>query len=277
MYLHVYQKGVLGIMLIDSHIHAFSEKIAERAIRQLEITCGTKALTDGTAKGALSLMRSAGVDRAVLLPIATKPTQQTVINDWAASLDGRDGLISFGSVHPDAADMEDELRRIKALGLHGVKLHPDYQGFFINEKRLDPLWDALEQLDLPVVVHAGLDPLSPDRIYCMPDKAAEMLSRHPKLKIVLAHMGGNEHWQEALDSLCGISGEVYLDTAYILFCPDDLLTRMIRKHGADRVLFASDCPWTDPAQTFRKIDSLPLTDDEKEKIFHQNAERLLSL
>lgn len=264
-------------MLIDFHMHAFSEKIAERAIRQLEITCGQEALTNGTITEARQLMSSSRVDKAVLLPIATKPSQQTVINDWASSLDGKDGVISFGSVHPDASDMLDELERIKKLGLHGVKLHPDYQGFFINEPRLDLLWDSLEHLDLPVTIHAGLDPLSPDVVHCMPGETKKMLCRHPKLKVILAHMGGNEHWQESYDELCGISGEIYLDTAYILYCPDDMLTRMIRKHGADRVLFASDCPWTSPKDTFEKIDRLPLSDDEKDLIFHTNAERLLNI
>lgn len=263
-------------MLIDFHIHAFSEKIAERAIKQLEITCGQKALTDGTVDDTVRLMRASGVDRAVLLPIATKVTQQTVINDWAASHNGKDGIISFGSVHPDAPDLFDELERIVSLGLRGVKLHPDYQKFLINDPRIDPLWDALESLGLPVTVHAGFDPLTGDRVCCMPSEARKMLSRYPRLRIIFAHMGGNQFWQESYDELCGVKGEVWLDTAYILRCPDDLLLKMIRRHGVERVLFATDCPWASPKDTLEKLDRLPLTDDEKERIFYQNAEEILN-
>lgn len=263
-------------MLIDFHFHAFSEKIAARAIAQLEAECCVKPLTDGTLGDAIAKFDKWGVDRAVLLPIATKPSQQTVINNWAADVDGYK-VISFGSVHPDAEDLYEEMYRVKELGLHGFKFHPEYQSFFINESRLDPMLSELEKIGLPVVFHAGFDPVSPDISYCMPEPAAKMIERHPRLIVVLAHMGGNYHWEESYDHICGIGGEVYLDTAYSYDVPDDLMLRMIRKHGADRILFASDCPWQSSAVMKEKIDALPLTDSEKELIFYRNAERLLGL
>ena len=263
-------------MLIDAHIHAFAEKIAARAISQLETTCHQKALTDGKLSSALALLDEWGVDKAVLLPIATKPTQQRIINDWAAE-NNQGKIVSFGSVHPEAEDLEEELYRIKELGLRGIKLHPDYQGFFINEPRVDRMFSLLEELGLPVTIHAGLDPLSPDLIYCEPEPCAEMLRRHPKLRVILAHMGGNERWQDSFEHICGMSGEVYLDTSYPMYIPDELMFRMIRRHGASRVLFASDCPWTSSRDAFEKIDALPLTDDEKEQIFFKNAQYVIGI
>ncbi len=261
-------------MLIDFHFHAFSEKIAAKAMSKLSATCGVEPLTDGTLSGAMELFDKCGVDKAVLLPIATKPSQQTVVNNWAAEVNS-DRVISFGSVHPDAEDMFEELERIRQLGLHGIKLHPEYQGFFIHERRLDPMLSAMEELGLPVTIHAGLDPISPELTYCMPEPCAEMLKRHPRLRVILAHMGGNEYWEQALEHICGLGGEVYLDTAYSYYTPDELFTKMIRRHGADRILFASDCPWESPGRMFQKLDALPLTDDEKEKIFFKNALTLL--
>ncbi len=263
-------------MLIDVHFHAFAEKIAHRAMEKLAATCGVPPLTDGTLTEALARFDEWGVDKAVLLPIATKPSQQTVVNNWAASADG-ERVIAFGSVHPDAEDLFDELLRIKALGLHGIKLHPEYQSFFIGEQRLEPMFSAMEELGLPVTVHAGLDPISPDVTYCMPEPAAAMIKRHPRLKIILAHMGGNEYWEQSLEHICGLDGEVYLDTAYSYDLPDELFVKMIRKHGADRILFASDCPWQSAEKMFRKIDALPLTDSEKERIFSANAVSLLGI
>lgn len=263
-------------MLIDAHIHAFADKIAERAITQLEITCRQKALTKGTLRETLSLLEKWGVDKAVLLPITTKPAQQTVINNWAAE-NNKGRIVSFGSVHPEAEDLEEELQRIKSLGLKGVKLHPDYQRFEINEPRVDRMFSMLEELGLPVTIHAGLDPLSPEHIYCEPEACAGMLRRHPKLKVILAHMGGNERWEDSLEHICGIGGEVYLDTAYSLFIPDELMLKMIRKHGASRILFASDCPWTSSEETMKKIDALPLTNSEKELIFYRNAADIIGI
>ncbi len=263
-------------MLIDFHTHAFAPKIAARAIEQLTVTCETRPLTDGTIEDTLRRMDEWGVDRAVLLPIATKPTQHAVINSWAKETDGG-RFISFGSVYPKSEEAFEVLANIKTLGLHGVKLHPDYQDCFVNERCLDPFYDELERLGLPVVFHAGLDPVSPDCIHCEPEAAADMLSRHKKLRVVFAHLGGNEQWQRSLDSLCGTPGEVYLDTAYSLYCPDELMLKIIRKHGAERVLFASDCPWAPADKTLEKLMRIGLTDSELDLITHQNAERLLGL
>ena len=264
------------VMLIDFHIHAFADRIAARAMEKLTATCHVPAFTDGTLSDALRCFDEWGVDRGVLLPIATKPSQQRTINDWAAENDGG-SIISFGSVHPDADDLFEEMYRVKELGLHGFKLHPEYQGFFIGERRLDPMLSELEKLGMPVTVHAGLDPISPEITYCMPEPAAEMIKRHPKLRIILAHMGGNEFWQQSLDHICGLDGEVYLDTAYSLYIPDDLFLKMIKKHGADRILFASDCPWQSAELMYKKIDSLALSDDDKEKIFFRNALSVLKM
>lgn len=262
-------------MVIDFHIHAFNPKIAERAIQTLEKCSGIEPFTRGLIEQTVGRMDEWGIDRSVMLPIATKPSQQTVINDWAAQQDGG-RIISFGSVHPDADDAFDELWRIKSLGLHGVKLHPDYQGFMINDPRLDGLLDEIEKTGLPVVFHAGFDVVSPDLIHCPPRLALEMIKRHRGLKVVLAHLGGNDMWDEVYDVLAGIDGEVYFDTAFTGWkCPDEIMTKIINKHGAERILFGSDLPWDSPAVIKQKILGLKISDDAKEKILGQNALRLL--
>lgn len=264
-------------MTIDFHIHAFNPKIAEKAISVLEQRSGIQPYTRGLVEQTISKMDEWEIDKSVLLPIATKPSQQTVINDWAQQQDG-DRIISFGSVHPDAEDAIREVERIKRLGLHGIKLHPDYQGFFINEKRLDPLLDAITQADLPVVFHSGYDVVSPDVVHCLAQPALEMIKRHKKMKVVLAHLGCNERWNEVYELLAGIDGEVYFDTAFTsLNCPDDIMQKIILKHGAERILFASDLPWDSPAKIREKILRLKISDDAKEKILGLNAKRLLGI
>ncbi len=264
-------------MTIDFHVHAFNPKIAEKAISVLEERAQIVPYTRGLIEQTIDRMNEWGIDKSVMLPIATKPSQQTVINDWALQQDC-ERIVCFGSVHPDAEDAIDEVWRIKEMGLHGIKLHPDYQGFFINGKKLDPLLDAIAQAELPVVFHSGFDVVSPDVIHCLAQPALEMIQRHKSLKVVLAHLGCNDCWQDVYDLLAGIDGEVYFDTAFTSRkCPDDIMQKIIEKHGAERILFASDMPWDSPDLIRQKILGLKISDDAKEKILGLNAKRLLKL
>lgn len=262
---------------IDFHVHAFSEKIADKAISVLEQRAGIQPLTRGTTAQTLERMQQWGIDSSVILPIATKPSQQTVINNWAKQIDS-ERFISFGSVHPDAEDALDELERIRQLGLHGIKLHPDYQGFMIDDPKLDPLLDAIAQTGLPVIFHAGFDVVSPDLVHCAPQAALKMFTKHRGLKVILAHLGGNDRWDEVYETLAGVDGELYFDTAFTSWnCPDEMMQKIIDRHGADRILFASDLPWDSPDRIRQRILRLKLSDDAKEKILGANAQRLLGL
>ncbi|MCD8095493.1 MAG: amidohydrolase family protein [Ruminococcus sp.] len=263
-------------MIIDFHTHAFNPKIAQRAMETLTQKSGLEPYTDGTLNSLVNRMDEWGVNVSVMLSIATKPTQQTVINDWAAQVDkSNERIIAFGSVHPNAADCLDEVLRIKRLGLHGIKLHPDFQGFMADDPSLDELYDLLEQIGLPLILHSGFDFSSPNLLHCTPFRAANLIKKHPKLKAIFAHLGANYCWEEVLELLAGADGEVYFDTAYTLDCPDELMAEIIRRHGADRILLGSDCPWESTQKIIEKLLRLDLTDDELEKILGKNAEQLL--
>ncbi len=261
-------------MYIDFHAHAFDDKIAAKAIANLSATSGFVPCTDGTVSDLKRILNEDDIDRAVLLPIATKPKQQTVINDISAKLDSYD-LICFGSVHPDAEDALDELERISSLGLKGIKLHPDYQNFVVEDERLFPIYKKCEELGLIVVFHAGFDPLSPDLIHCKPRESAMVAKKFPNLKFVFAHLGGMNLFEDVYKYLAGIEN-VWLDTAFLHGRIDnELLTAIIKKHSAKRVLLASDLPWQRTRDAIKQIEELDLSDDEKEWIFHRSAEYLL--
>lgn len=268
-------------MYIDFHTHAFADTIAERAISKLENTLKESGrweeppATGGTVGELLGKMAALGIAKAVILPIATKPSQQKTINDWAKSVMS-DRLICFGSVHPDAEDAFSELERIKSLGLKGIKLHPDYQGFFANEERLLPIYRKCAELGLPVILHAGLDAMSVDCIHCTPEMSAEILEKVPEMTLILAHFGGNELWDDVEKYLVGKN--VWFDTAFADGkISDEQAMRIIRNHGADKILFASDCPWHSPEREKAMLERLPLTEREREAISHKNAERLLNI
>ncbi len=267
-------------MYIDFHTHAFDDAIAERAIAKLEkiiMTSGypdpAPAVTRGTVGELINKLEEWNTDKAVLLPIATKPSQQKTINDWAKSVMS-EKLYCFGTVHPDAEDALDELERIKEIGLKGVKLHPDYQDFFANEERLFPVYRKCAELGLPVILHAGLDALSMDCIHCTPKMSADVMEAVPEMTLILAHLGGNECWDDVEKYLVG--KDVYLDTAFIDgHISDEQAERIIKNHGADKILFASDSPWHPSTAEINLINRLDLTEEEREKIFYKNALKLL--
>ena len=216
------------------------------------------------------------MDKSCVLSIATKPNQQRVVNDWAATLlTENERLIPFGSIHPEAPDCIEEIDRIKALGLKGIKLHPDYQKFMVDDPSLDAMYDAIEKSGLPLIVHAGWDWVSPDLIHCSPERASKLIKRHPDLKLILAHLGGNDQWHLVHELLAGIEGEIYFDTAFTAKCPDRLMEDIISKHGADRILFGSDSPWESAQHIIEKLLRINISDDDRELILGKNAQRLL--
>lgn len=263
-------------MIIDFHTHAFTDAIADRAIASLSAASGgMEPRTNGTASGLIACMDKCGVDHAVVLNIATKPTQQQRINDWAAEQNhGR--LTMFGSVHPDAPDVFNELERIKALGLPGVKLHPEYQGFFVDEDRMLPIYRKIAALGLITVFHAGQDIGFMPPAKAAPDRMIRALAAFDGAPVVAAHFGGYIQWDEVLEKLCGLP--VYFDTS---FCfgrlQPPLARKIIEKHTADRILFGTDLPWSDACAERRLIESLNLTEEEKEKIYWKNASSLLRM
>lgn len=264
------------MMIIDFHTHAFADSLAPRAIASLSAASGgLPPYTDGTVSGLLRSMDECGVDHSVILNIATKPKQQTRINDWAAELCS-DRITAFGSVHPDAPDVMEELERIKSLGLKGIKLHPEYQNFEVDEARMLPIYRKIASLGLITVFHAGQDIGFMPPAKAAPDKMARALSAFDGAPVVAAHFGGYIMWDDVLDILCGLP--IYLDTS---FCfgriQHPLAQAIVDKHTPDRILFGTDLPWSD-AKTERKlIDSLELSEADRDKIFFRNAASLLNM
>lgn len=269
-----------SIMYIDFHVHAFADKIAQRAMDALMENSSSFDLhptTDGTIGKLKEVLVSRNISKAVLLPIATKPSQQTTINNWAASVKD-DFFCPFGTVHPLAEDWSQELERIKELGLYGIKFHPDYQNFFIDDDMMMPIYQKCSDLELPVLFHAGLDPLSPEVIHCLPESAAKIADMFPDLTMILAHGGGLMKWDDVEKYLAGRPGKLYFDVSVIAeYISSEQLLRIIKKHGADRILYGSDSPWSDPAAEIKMINDLALSEEEKEMIFCKNAEKLLNI
>ena len=261
-------------MLIDFHTHCFPDRLAPRAMEKLSFAGGgLLPYTDGTAGDLRRSMSEHGVDASVVLHIATNARQQKSVNDFAAAINGPD-LICFGSVFPDSPDALDELDRIAALGLRGVKLHPDYQGFSADDPKYKPLYRKISSLGLITLFHAGHDIGFPPPYGGTPEKLARALSWFDS-PVIAAHWGGAGMSEEVLHHLCG--REIYFDTSFgYSQMPKYYAAKICECHGADKLLFGTDTPWHTPAMELRLLRSLGLSEEEMAKITHVNAQKLLN-
>lgn len=259
--------------IIDFHTHVFPDRIAGRTMEILAEKCREVPHTGGTTTELLQSMKKAGITRSVILPVMTSPSQFASVHAFAAEVSG-DALISFGGIHPDCENYKELLREIQSMGLKGIKLHPDYQGRYIEDIRYKRILAYASELDLIVSVHAGIDPQCPKDVHCPPQKALEVIEEVRPTKLILAHMGANGMADEVERYLIG--APVYLDTGYVLDrIPKEQFLRMVRNHGVDKILFASDSPWADQAEFVTYMQSLPLTKEERQKIMYENAKHLL--
>ncbi len=263
-------------MLIDFHTHVYPDTLAEKAITRLCSKGGKFALTNGTKADIKEKMKARSITHFVVQHIATKPLSAHKVNDFAFAIQD-EMLISFASVYPNDDNCLEEIERIKAMGFKGVKLHPYFQDFeLLSDKAMD-VFNKLCELDIAVLIHTGREPFFPERILSRPSEIAFIKKSFPSLKIIAAHLGGMYMYEESLKHIVG--SDIYIDTSmsYVRCTDKNIYEKIIKGHNPDRILFASDCPWSDPAHELSNLKSLGLSSDIMEKITYKNAAKLLGL
>lgn len=258
---------------IDFHVHAYPNQIAPKVINSLTAIPGMKSYTDGTLEDAKRVMSEWGTEAFVFPNIATTPSQQQNCNDFSIASNGN-GIYAFGSVHPLSDNWSSELDRIHKAGLKGIKIHNEYQGFDATDPKAYPIYEKAASLGLILMFHGGFDPAFPQRDYASPAKLSKVADRLRGAKIVIAHLGNALNAKGVMEHLAG--KDVYLDTSMIHnMVSTDKARRIIDAHGADRILYASDCPWGCGLSTQQYIESLGLSEDALKKIYYKNALELL--
>ena len=261
--------------MIDFHTHVFPDKIADRTISALSKKAGIKAHTDGTLAGLKDHALSSGVSKAIVLPVITKAEQFDSIMKFACKINEEDDrLFSFGAVYTGDPDMKERLKLVKDYGLKGIKVHPDYHGIDLDDKRtMDLIYEA-SALGLIISVHAGIDIGIPDPVRSTPQMALKVIEEIAPEKMVLAHTGGWKLWDDVEKLLVG--KDVYFDVSFTDgYIDPGQWKRIIENHGADRILFGSDSPWSSEKETAEAVRSLGLPAEDEEKIFKGNAKKLL--
>ena len=266
-------------MVIDFHTHIFPPRIAGAAINSLESTSGFKAYADATLDGLMESMKYGGVDISVVLPVVTNTRQVYAVNDYIISLKDTDKLICFGGIHPCMTDYKSEIKRIKAAGLRGIKMHPDFVRTFADDNKMADVINAATQEGLPVILHGGADASFQDYVRCTPDMIARLLPKIPDAKLICAHLCGYTYFDRLLLHMDEfIKFGLYFDVATVLRIPKKRELSQILSHcDPSHILFGTDFPWENPKTELEALDALDISEQYKENIKWKNAAKLLEI
>lgn len=264
-------------MIIDFHTHCFPDELAGRAVSTLlsNINEVFTPVTDATVGGLLAHMRQSGVGISVVQPVLTKQSQFYDLNTWAKSICS-DKLLSFGGIYPLTDDYKRDIDFIVELGLKGIKFHAEYQDFVIDDSAMLRIYDYALSRGLILLHHAGFDPGFSEPLKSSPVRFQNIWNAMKGGVIVAAHFGGHAEWDDVERHIVGTG--IYLDTSMgFEFYSEAQFLRIVRDHGAEKILFASDSPWSDATTEIEHLKALPLTDTERAMILGDNAARILNL
>jgi predicted TIM-barrel fold metal-dependent hydrolase len=263
-------------LIIDVHTHAFPDRIAERAMATLEAEVEeVKAVLDGRLSSLLGSMDGAGIEISVLASIATKPSQFPSILEWSKEIRSA-RIVPFPSVHPEDPEAVVRVGQVADAGFRGMKLHPYYQQFTVDEPGLFGIYEEMASRGLVLLLHSGFDVAFPRDRIADAVRIRRVIDAVPELTVIAAHFGGWEDWDQVEAHLAG--RDIYFDVSYSLgMISDEQARRILAKHPRDRVLFGTDSPWAGQAETVSWLHGLGLPEDREEAILSGNARRLLGL
>jgi len=254
-------------MIVDCHTHIFADEIAPKAMEALHAAYQAAPVALPTVAGVLAHMAQSGVDRSVICPVATKPSQVQPINDWLLSLH-EPRLVPFGAIHPHCADAGAELDRLERAGVKGLKLQPFFQQFVLDDPRVAALLDLIADRFL-LLMHAGDEIFPLPEIQPTPERLARLLDRFPKLRMIAAHAGGYRLWNEVERDLVGRN--LLFDISYTTDkAPVEQLRRIVLAHGTDKILWGSDFPWQSQMMALQGLRALGLSVAQERAILGGN-------
>jgi uncharacterized protein len=261
--------------VIDVHAHAFPDQLAPRAVSRIEGLAGVRAVLDGTVSSLLRSMDAAGIERSVVLSIATKPSQFESILAWSRKVECS-RILCLLSVHPADPCAAEHVRICAEEGFKGLKFHPYYQDFDLDDPVMDPIYAAIEEHGLICVSHTGFDHAFPFVRRAEPLRILRVLKRFPRLAFVATHLGAWKDWGLVAEHLPG--ARLWIDTAYSLeFLPQAEARRLILSFPPERLLFGSDSPWSGQGGSLALLKGLGLESPRQEAILGDNANALFGI
>ena len=259
-------------MIIDFHAHIYPDKIASKATHAIsDFYDGAAMAWQGSSSELRTAGQRAGITKYVINSAATTALQVEGINNFILrEVAAHPEFIGFGTIHPDYENFEQELERIKAAGLVGIKLHPDFQTFAADTPKMDPFYDKIAKLGMPVLFHAGDIRFD----YAGPKRIRNVMDKHPDLIVIAAHFGGYTQWEDSYDYLAGT--HCYMDTSSTIWkLPLEKANKILEKHGYEKFLYGSDYPMWDYLDDLKSFNTLNLNEEQKEAVLYKNALKLL--
>jgi uncharacterized protein len=261
-------------VIIDAHCHVWPDHIAATVLAGRP--AGLDARHDGTVDGLRRTMDAAGIDRAVCLGVAAAARTVLRTNEFIGSLD-RGRFTPFGTVHPDLP-VEANLASLADNGLGGVKLHPLFQDLWLADPRVIEIAAALADAGMIVITHVGAGGQAAANDRGSPASLRALLDAVPGLRLIACHFGGYHRLDEAERSVVG--SRAILETSW----PPSTsgldawrIRQIIARHGADRVVFGSDWPMTDPGAEIAAVRALKLAPEEEAAVLGGNLAALLGV
>ncbi|ALT68846.1 amidohydrolase family protein [Methanobrevibacter millerae] len=261
--------------VINSHCHIYPEKIASKAVEGIKNFYDLNMSLNGRTDDLIKDGSKVGVVHYLVHSVATTPKQVKSINEFISyEVKSHNGLFTgFGTLHPDSDDIEGDFNYLCDLGLKGVKLHPDFQLFALNEKKAFDLGEVIAAGDVPLLIHCGDFRYN----YSNPEQLIPFLDNFPELTVIGAHFAGWSMWEDATRQLAGRQN-LYVDLSSSLYALSaETANELIHAYGTDKVLWGTDYPMWDSVSEMEYFNRIDLTDEERSMILYENAAKLLKL
>ena len=252
--------------IIDAHAHIFPEKIAENATVNIGHFYELPMTGCGMSSKLLESGRKIGVFRYLVCSTATSPHQISSINSFiAAECAAKPEFYGFGTTHAGSEDIAADAEQIISLGLHGVKLHPDFQKFDADSPEAYKIYEVIEGR-LPLLIHCGDNRYD----FSAPQRIANIHRDFPNLKILAAHLGGYQRWDEAEKLLKGDDTLKFDVSSSLAFLTPERAAHMIHTYGAENCFFGVDFPMWCHEDELERFFALGLSEDENRMILADN-------
>lgn len=254
----------------DAHTHIYKDKIAKKASQTIgEYYVTEMAEYEATSEKLIEHGQTIGCERYLVCSAATTVTQVPSINKFiAGECSKHPEFVGLGTAHQDVEDPEALCEEILNLGLRGIKLHPDFQKFNIDDPCMLPLYRSAAQAGLIMLFHVGDERVD----FSDPARLARVLEKVPDLKCQAAHFGCCRTWKRRPLPLAG-SDVMYDTSSMSKWASAEDMAELIDILSIDRMMFGTDFPmWEDVNERDRML-AIGLSPEDNRKLFYDNFAR----